>query len=533
MSLELIRSGNKWFTKAVLIVIAVVFIFGFGYSFVNFGAMGGGPSGIAAEVNGEEISLFEYYRLRDSLLSSFGYTADIPDAALPFIRTRALNQLIDLKLISQKARDLGFKITDEELKQAITSNPAFQIDGDFVGFAAYKNFVEQNLKENVGEFERRYKEELLAQKFIDFINETAKLSDEELQNLYRIQNERIKLAYLKFSPDQYSDKVQVNKEEISKHYSENKNKYMHPEMREIEYLVIKPSDFEKNIEISDDEVKTYYDSYKDKEFLDAEGNLKDFDAVKDDIRAARMLEKKKIIQQEFIANLDEASKTKKLSEIGKEFAIEKTSKSTISETEQSQDSVPGAVRAKAFELKKGEKFFINALEDIWIVNLIDIKPESQKSLEEANSEVVADIKILKGKNLAKKESKKTHKDLVGGKVKLTSLKDTYKNKYNETDLFTRLDNISEISSKDVLLNAFLLDDKKPVYKEVYESDNQYILITLVEKKQIDLDEFEEKKEEIKNTMIQRKRNEIYQDWILSMRKQANIKPNPNLFPEIG
>ncbi len=184
-------------------------------------------------------------------------------------------------------------------------------------------------------------------------------------------------------------------------------------------------------------------------------------------------------------------------------------------------------------MKKGEKFFINAVEDIWIVNLIDIKSESQKSLEEANSDVVADLKILKGKNLAKKESRKTHKELIGGKVELSSLKTTYKNNYNETDLFTRLDSVSEISSKDVLLNAFLLDDKSPVYKEVYESDNQYLVIALVEKKQIDKDEFEEKKEEIKNTMIQRKRNEIYQDWILSMRKQANIKPNPNLFPEIG
>nr|NIP29527.1 hypothetical protein [Candidatus Dadabacteria bacterium]NIT12822.1 hypothetical protein [Candidatus Dadabacteria bacterium] len=260
MSLDLIRSRNKWVTKAVLIVIAIVFIFGFGYSFVNIGSFGGGSQGNAAEVNGEPISLYEYYRVRDNLLSSFGEDTEIPDAALNFLRARALNQLIDLKLLYQKSKELGLEITDEELKQAIMSNPVFQIDGDFIGFAAYKNFIEQNLRENVGEFERKYKEELLAQKFIDFIYETAKISDEELLNLYRIQNERIKLAYIKFSYSDYLDKVEITDEEVSKHFNENSKNYIHPERREIEYIIVTSKDFEKNIDISDDRIASYYNS---------------------------------------------------------------------------------------------------------------------------------------------------------------------------------------------------------------------------------------------------------------------------------
>ncbi len=533
MSLDLIRSSNKWVTKAVLFVIAVVFIFGFGYSFVNFGAMGGGPKGAAAEVNGEEITLFEYYRLRDSMLSRFDSNAEIPDAARKFMHTRALNQLIDLKLVYQKARELGLEITDQELKESIISNPAFQIDGDFIGFAAYKNFVEQSLRENVGEFERKYKEELLAQKFIDFINETAKISDEELLNLYRIQNERIKLAYLKFSPVEFTDKTSIKDEEVLKHYNDNKDKYLHPEQREIEYVVIKPADFEKNIEISDEQVANYYASYKDKEFIDAEGNPKDFELVKDEIRASLIDKEKQVVQQEFIASLDELSKTKEISEIGKQFAIEKPSLATFSLSGSSESPVPQVVVNKAFELKQGDKYYTNQGLNIWVAEIKNIIAKSPKSLEDARDDVAADLKLLKGKELAKKESNRVHGELKGGKVKFSDLKTSYEKQYNETELFTRLDKVAQIDSKDILLNAFQLSEDNPFSKEVHKIGDDFFILSLAEKKQIDVKEFLEKKDEIKNTMLQRKKDDIYRDWILSIRKQADIRPNPNLFSDLG
>jgi len=533
MSLELIRSNNQWLTKVVLFVIAVVFTLGFGYSFVNFGTSGLSSQGSAAQVNGEEISLYEYYRLRDSMTSRFNQNTEIPEAALNFLRVRALNQLIDLKLLYQKAGELGLEITDEELKQSIISNQAFQIDGDFIGFAAYKNFVQQSLKENVGEFERRYKEELLAQKFIDFINETAKINDEELLNLYRIQNERIKLAYIKFSPSDYLDQVEVKDEEISKYFSENKKNYFHAEQREIEYIVIKPGDFEKGIEITDEKIAAYYNSYKDEEFLDTDGNPKELEIVKEDIRSLLTADRKNDNRQEFIGKLDDYSKTKEISEIGKQFAIEKPSTSIFSLTANTDDSIPQVVKNKAFELKKEEKYFTNVSEDIWIVNIKDIKTKRDKNLEDARDDVTADLKVIRAKDIAKKESKKFHKKLLNDKVKISELKTTNNSKYNETEYFSRLDKVEEIDSKEILLDSFLLSDKNQISKEVYQIADDYLILSLIEKKQIDINEFEDKKEDIKNTILQRKKNDIYRDWILSIRKQAEIIPNAKLFPNFG
>jgi len=524
MSLDLIRSNNQWFTKVVLVVIAVVFIFGFGYSFVNFGALGTSSQGSAAEVNGEEVSLFEYYRFRDRLMSGFDQNTEIPEAALNFIRTRAL--------LFQKARELGLEITDEELKQSIISNPSFQIDGDFIGFAAYKNFVEQGLKENVGDFERKFKEELLAQKLVNFINETAKVTDEELLNLYRIQNERIKLAYIKFSPSDYLDKVEVKDEEISKHFSDNKKNYFHPEQREIEYVVIKPGDFEKGIEVTDENIAAYYNSYKEEEFLDTEGTPKDLESDTDEIRSTLAAQRKNEKRQEFIAKLDEYSKTKQIADIAKEFSIEnpQTAIFSLSGTE---DTISVAVKSGAFNLNKDEKYFTNVSEDLWIVNVKDIKVKTDKNMEDAKDDVIADLKVIKAKDIAKRESKKVHKELLNGKVNISDLKTTNKNQYNETEYFSRLDKVEEIDSKEIILDSFLLSDENKISKEVYQTADDFLILSLIEKKQIDINEFTDKKEDIKNTIMLRKKNDIYRDWVLSIRKQAEIIPNARLFPNFG
>ena len=55
MSLELLRRSQSWFTRGVLIVLAITFVFGFGFSISNFGTGGSVPQGTAAEVNGEKI----------------------------------------------------------------------------------------------------------------------------------------------------------------------------------------------------------------------------------------------------------------------------------------------------------------------------------------------------------------------------------------------------------------------------------------------------------------------------------------------
>ena len=102
----------------------------------------------------------------------FSQGQELPQSAIDIINMRALNQLIDYKLLAQKAKEMGFIITNEEFNNAIHSDPSFQIDGQFVGVERYTKFIEQGLKQNLTDFENYYKERLLAQKLARFIGET-------------------------------------------------------------------------------------------------------------------------------------------------------------------------------------------------------------------------------------------------------------------------------------------------------------------------------------------------------------------------
>ncbi|MEE8298036.1 MAG: SurA N-terminal domain-containing protein, partial [Thermodesulfobacteriota bacterium] len=65
MNLDMIRRRHRWLTLGVLFFISVAFIFGIGSFVTGFGTSTGAPSGSAAEVNGEEISMVQYALVRD------------------------------------------------------------------------------------------------------------------------------------------------------------------------------------------------------------------------------------------------------------------------------------------------------------------------------------------------------------------------------------------------------------------------------------------------------------------------------------
>ena len=93
----------------------------------------GGNNNYAAKVNGQEISrgqfdnafLNERNRQQQQLGDQFSALAG-NEGYMKQMRQQVLNQLIDEALLSQYAKHLGLAISDEQVKMAIFSQPAFQ-----------------------------------------------------------------------------------------------------------------------------------------------------------------------------------------------------------------------------------------------------------------------------------------------------------------------------------------------------------------------------------------------------------------------
>ncbi len=532
----MLRKSESWFTRGILILLATTFVLGFGFSISKFSGLDGGrgvPQGVAAEVNGEKIALLDFYKARDRIYRQYREQGEIPEWALSFIARGALDQLINLKLMAQKARELGFRVTDEELSEAIRSNPAFQVDGRFIGVEAYRSYVERALNESVGEFESGYREELLAQKLLNFIDETAKITDEELFNLYRTQNERANLYFIVFSSEDFMDSFSPSEEEIKGYYEEHRGEFKTPELRSIRYVALNPEDLKRRVSVSEEEVRAYYDTYPN-EFRSSDGEgIRPFSDVKDEIREKMQKRKEDAIRGELLKSLGGLIKKEPLDVIARENGVENVREGGPFSADEKLNDIPSQIVGRAFSIGKGEKTFSQVGDTVWIFEVTNVIPPHEEDFKEAREEVIKRIKSIKARESARVKAEEVLNRARTSGEELGEVARSLGLKLEETGYFSRLEGVPKIDSDDLRIDAFLLDKEDPLASKIYSANDRFYVVSLKDKQGVDLKGFEEKKAELKEKELSRLRREFYTDWIQKLRRESKIVVNESLFSPKG
>jgi peptidyl-prolyl cis-trans isomerase D len=253
--------ASSWMLKGILILVAVTFISWGGYSFFREKR-----ATYVAKVDDITVERKEFddafqnavKQYRDALGPSFSEKM-IEELGL---KGKILDGLIDKILILREAKRLGLSVSDEELKEAIESIPAFQFNGKF----DRRNY-ERSLRINrmtPEEFEQSQRESFLISKAVNLIKTNeGKVSDEEVLDIYLFENERIDLTFLKIVPDSFKSQVHANDVEIKDHYEKHREEFRIPAFAQIQYLLFRPSDLESKIQVSPDEIKRYYEGRKE------------------------------------------------------------------------------------------------------------------------------------------------------------------------------------------------------------------------------------------------------------------------------
>ena len=286
-------------TRGLLLLLAFTFVIGSGY--VGGISIGGrGPSGgIAVEVNGDKVSTAQFYNLRDSMLDRLRKSdQEISDELQEYVNFSVIDSLVNKKLLAQKADELGIRVSQEELSDAIRNDPGFQIDGAFVGFERYRDFISRGLNRTVKDFEDSYREDLLVAKLVSVVDSSVTASDEELLSIYRTREEKIDLHYVSFAAEDYLEGQGASEEEIARYYKENTDLFWEPEKRKARYVKLAPGDFAADAEVSDEEIEAYYRTYPE-EFA-SEGTPKPFDEVKPEIKKQLIEGKSQLLYDRFL-----------------------------------------------------------------------------------------------------------------------------------------------------------------------------------------------------------------------------------------
>jgi len=252
------RHAKSWLIKFLIAIIALVFIFYFGYSFRA-------QSGLKiASVNDDVISGVEYDKAYRDMLEAYRMQyKDMWSESLAKaldIKRQALERLIDQKLIAQEAGKLGLFVTEKELQHNIMGYPAFQTNGQF-DLRRYRGLLQSN-RMNPEDFEITMSQHLLEAKVKQFLGTFANVTDQEVEEQYGFYNEQINLAFVFFGSDTFKKGINPDQAELETYFKENQEKYRKPAMLKLAYLVFDPADFEKEVKVEDKDIEDYYEYNK-------------------------------------------------------------------------------------------------------------------------------------------------------------------------------------------------------------------------------------------------------------------------------
>jgi peptidyl-prolyl cis-trans isomerase D len=267
--LDLIRKKQKTvIIKVVFWAIIATFV---GTIFLVWGkGKDGGEedASVAVTINKTKIGFEEYQTAYSNLYRFYQniYREQLtPDLEKQLrIRQQALDALIEHALLLQEGKRLGIKVSQEELVKSIAQIPVFQENGVFSKERYLQVLAYQRMTPDG--FEAIQKRQLLTEKVRERIQEGITVTDEDIEQEYRSQNEKVNIAFLRLAPALFENRVSVKEEALQSYFAEHREDFRIPETIALRYLQFEPARYEKEITFEQEELEKYYrrhlDSYE-------------------------------------------------------------------------------------------------------------------------------------------------------------------------------------------------------------------------------------------------------------------------------
>lgn len=260
MALKWLRDQIKFLAPVLWIIVAAFII----TIFFDFGTVDLRQSSgqVAATVGSERITLgefqSEYRALESRYQQTFGQQWTPEMARQLNIPKQALDQLIDRRILLMEAESIGLMATDEEVRDLIVTFPAFQDeDGNFAGREAVQNVL-RNARLTEEEFTKDQRDRLLLEKLQSVLRDTIFVSEADIEEAYRAQNEKAEIRFIEVPSSQFADRVEIEPSELQAYYDENSSDYELLEQRVVDYVLVDTVQMRRTIEIPDDEMEQYW-----------------------------------------------------------------------------------------------------------------------------------------------------------------------------------------------------------------------------------------------------------------------------------
>jgi peptidyl-prolyl cis-trans isomerase D len=255
------KHARSSFIKLIFWMIIVVFVF-WG---VGVMVAGGDKINVAAMVDGEPISVQTYARAHERMQRVYRelYKENLSPQILAQLNLgqRALDDLVTEMLLKREATRLGLQVTDDEVRESILDIPTFQ-DGARFDRTRYLNALRAS-RLTPAEFEESQRETLLVTKLEGLLTDGLTASDQEVKNLYALENEKVDVTFVKVPFSQFKDAATLGDTEVADYYEKNRERFRKPENVKIAYLAYDPAHFGEKLPVEDQAIQDYYEAHKD------------------------------------------------------------------------------------------------------------------------------------------------------------------------------------------------------------------------------------------------------------------------------
>jgi peptidyl-prolyl cis-trans isomerase D len=172
----------------------------------------------------------------------------------------------------RQAERMGIFITNDEL--ALEIQNFFSVDPlAFADKDGYRRMLGSVFHLTEDQFEQTIKEYLLIRKLQYLLKNSIKITRDEALQRYIKENERVKVKYAALSARDFVNHVKVEEDEIKSFYDKHSETfpnvvegrwgYREPEKVKIEYVITRNTAVERQINITDEAMREYYEEKKE------------------------------------------------------------------------------------------------------------------------------------------------------------------------------------------------------------------------------------------------------------------------------
>jgi peptidyl-prolyl cis-trans isomerase D len=251
------ESTGRWVAGILLGLIAITFVF-FGIDFSVTGAT------FAAKINGEEISLLEFEREYQQAQNQYQqlYPIELTDDLRRELRRNVIERMVLGTALQQRVDDVGYRVSDERLRTAIRSTPAFLVGSEFSADTYNARLVAEGFTPAGYEVLRRH--ELQLTELQDGIQNSAFLTPAEFRRYIELENERREIAYVSFTVEAFLAGVEITEEEITQHHAANAALYMSQETVDLEYIELDQATIAASVTVTDEDLEQAYEEEQER-----------------------------------------------------------------------------------------------------------------------------------------------------------------------------------------------------------------------------------------------------------------------------